>query len=160
VEVGDDGWEAGGEGGEIGECQDCTEWNDSMLDEKSDSDSATVEPRKGDFVLCLDGGLITSESIGGAVIDLLQVFIAWGRDSESALKVMFRNAGWMWLRGVLASLKLSSSTTPAEATKTGWLIVEFSTDGFKIVAEAVSSGNVFTAEFSLVLGSSFLASLL
>jgi hypothetical protein len=160
VEVGDDGWEAGGEGGEIGECQDCTEWNDSMLDEKSDSDSATVEPRKGDFVLFLDGGLITSESTGGAVIDLLQLFIAWGRDSESALKVMFRNAGWMWLLGVLASLKLSSSTTPVEATKTGWLIVEFSTDGFKILAEAVSSGNVSTAAFSLVLGSSFLASLL
>jgi len=68
--TGDDSPEGGGEGGGRGECHDSTEWNESV-EEKPESDPAIVDFRKGDSVLRFDGGLVTRERSGGAVIDLL-----------------------------------------------------------------------------------------
>ena len=79
----------GGDGGARGECQDWTEWNESTLDEKSDSDSTVVECLNGDVVLCSEGRLVTSDRIGGAVIDLLLCCNGcWVRVSSSASKII------------------------------------------------------------------------
>ena len=112
--MGEDWPEAGGEGGAKGECHESTEWKESV-EENPESDPATVDVRKGDLVRCLDGGLITSERSGGAVIDLLQLCKACGRVCFSGSKIIDWMAGCSLLRGVMwlssvASLKVSLSS--------------------------------------------------
>lgn len=71
----------GGDGGSRGECQDWTVWKDSMLEETFNSDSAFSESRE-EGLWCLDGGLVISDRMGGAVVVLLKLCSAWGRDGS------------------------------------------------------------------------------
>lgn len=62
-----------GEGGSRGECHDSVLWKDSTLEENAESRSSLSDDApEGDLDLGLDeGGLMTSDKTGGAVIDLL-----------------------------------------------------------------------------------------
>jgi hypothetical protein len=142
VEVGDEGPEAGGDGGANGECQDWTEWKESTLDENSESESTAVEFLKGELVLCLDGGLVTSDRTGGAVIDLLQFCKARGRFSWFNSSVNCWKLGWKRLLGVISLSLVSISSSRAVATPKGDSTSESSsTDGAQVPVEGGGFGD-------------------
>jgi len=120
-----------------------------------------VEFRKGEFVLDLDGELVTIERTGVSVINRLRFCTAWGRSSLLGSDVVGRRAGWDWTLTVtfvssVVSLKLSlSSSSPLELPNLELFTEDSNNDGAKMPAGVFLSEIVFVKGSGNTVSSSF-----